>query len=185
MSMTDTGLQQIDAVDVYKKWRQSSGEGGFISFQYWHRVEKVIIDIGTTNADGGLKDNAKCYVDVHQFLAYLQADVFGYLARYNPDFGTKGFAVFGGSKDGGKTIARVFSVNIWSADKVLDRRFKCGWYNGTAAAQGAILPNYNEKIKEESIKMSQAELGDLYQRLTKTVQAFAVRKVLHPEATNG
>jgi hypothetical protein len=163
---------QNGAVDVYKKWRQSSGEGGFINFQYWPVYHKVIVDIGTVK-NGALVDNAKCFVNASQFMAYLKADVEGIVTKLFPNFFDEtakkaGWATYGGSTVQGKVIARVFKVTYWPGDQA-SRDFKCAWFDGQPMGQGAIQPIYDKPIKTEHIKMTMFELAELYQEMSMAV----------------
>lgn len=156
------------AIQVFKKWRQSSTEAGFISFQYWPKNHKVIIDIGTTK-NGALEDNAKCFVNASQFMAYLKADVENNVTHLFPKFfdakmSDSGWTSYGGSTQNGKTIARVFKVTYWSTDQT-GRDFKCAWFAGQSMKQGAIKPLFDQNIKSQNIKMSMLEMAELYESM--------------------
>lgn len=166
--------QKGDVVDVFKKWRQSpkGGDGGFINFQYWPTFHKVIIDIGTVS-NGTLKDNAKCFVNASQFLAYLKADVEGNVLNIFPSFFSEtaqqaGWTTYGGSQVNGQYISRIFKVTYWPGEQI-SRDFKCAWFEGQPQGQGAIKPIFDKPLKNEHIKVSAFELAELHQNMTLVV----------------
>lgn len=174
---------QDGAIQVFKKWRQNpkSNEGGFISFLYWPKNHKVIVDIGTTK-NGALVDNAKCFVNASQFMAYLRADVEDRVDHLFPGFFSEsikdsGWTSYGGGTKAGVTTARIFKVTYWPNDQD-SRDFKCAHFVGTPIAQGAIKPDFNQPLKQEHIKVSMFELAELYESLNLAIMASKVHDKL-------
>lgn len=166
--------------DTFKKWHKT----GFISFKYWVKEGKVQIDIGTTNsATKALVSSAKTYVDVYKFLAYLKCEVEDNAATIFPDYPDKILQIFGGSPmtKEGWPISRVFTVLPWRATKdsapdLTARSYSCGEYKGNVTPQGAITPNYAEKLALERVKMSMFDMAELYQKLSVQVNSYAVQE---------
>lgn len=165
---------QIQSTQVYKKWAVVGGEGRFLSVHYWPQFNKVIIDIGTTTSNNALKENVKCYINASQFIAYLKADVENRLTHLYPNFFGEqggGRVWFGGS--GSPPIARVFKISPWPNDEH-GRSFKCGWFEGEKQSTGAVKPIYNKKLKEESIKVTMAELAEMLENLQLVMMAAKI-----------
>ncbi len=165
--------------DVFKKWHRS----GFISFKYWVKEEKVLVEIGTIDKSNNLSSSAKSYVNAHLFLAYLKSEVEGNVGLLFPDYPDKIMQLFGGSpssKDG-YPISRVFTSLPWRSTKdspadLTARAFSCGEYKGKLTNQGAITPIYAEKLAFERVKLTLLDLAELYQRLRIQVESYAVQK---------
>lgn len=160
-------MDSLKSYEIYKKWRQGKGGGGFAGFSNWMLGEKIVIDIGDT--DNGLKSHSVCYVDTIAFLAYLHAEVNDTVAKLYPEIASNyGMQIFGGSRD----VARVFTVKAVEG-KPGTRWFKCGEYiPQEITAQGAIQPDYSQKINENSIQMKPFEVAQLYQAVLLSQQAF-------------
>lgn len=159
-------VNSLETYEVYKKWRQGKGSGGFAGFSNWMLGGKIVIDIGETG-DGGLKSNTVCFIDTVDLLAYLYAEVNDTVAKFYPSVASDyGMQTFGGGK-----TSRVFTVKAVEG-KPGTRWFKCGEYEAKIGAQGAIQPDYSKKISENSIQMKPEEIAQLYQAVLLSQQAF-------------
>lgn len=148
-------------VTLHKIWRK----GRFASFNYWSGGNKIIVDIGSFGNDGKLTENTQCFVDVLPFYTYLCAEHEDRLQTVFPKFDQQGFAMFGGKVP----VARVFKSHWWQAGQDYDyssRVFKCGHFEGSSGANGAIVPNMSKPLSMSSIKMSMEELDHVYHRVT-------------------
>jgi hypothetical protein len=144
---------------IHKIWRK----GRFASFSYWAGGNKIVIDIGSFG-DGGLSENTVTYVDVLPFYTYLAAEHRGALDTVFPKFNDSGFAIFGGKVP----VARVFKSHWWMTGNNVDktaRVFKCGHFEATAGANGAVIPNMGKPLSASSVKMSLEEIDHVYHRL--------------------
>lgn len=164
--------------EVYKKWHRS----GFASFKYWVKEDKVQIEIGTIDPKSNARLSfAKAYVDLHQFLYYLQAEVNGTMDILFPDYEAKKLQHFGGSTKDGEVISRVFTSTYWRSNKdapadYTARAFSCGEYAGKKTASGAVTPIYDKVIQFERIRMSILEIAELHERLRIAANAYAVQR---------
>jgi hypothetical protein len=155
----------VDLNVLYKKWHRA----GFISVGYWPHADRFFIEIGSLDrSTGKLNSATKCFVPVTQFLAYLHAEVHGTMPIIFPD------SFYGGSTVDGRSVSRVFKLAYWTSQGQPDstaRAFKCGHFEGIRTDSGAIKPDLKKMISMDLIKMTLAEIADLYQTLTLAVVA--------------
>jgi hypothetical protein len=174
--MTTAELKEIE---VYKKWTQLSNFSGFASFYAWCEGDRVKIEIGETNVDGGgIKSVSTAYVGIYEFLAYLHSEVFGYVDRLYPNMKVNdkwkhGITFFGGNAK----VSRVFKIEDWnfksgSLSSPSDtRRFKVGEFVPKEGTQ-AIEPDFKQVISNNSLQMKPFEMAELYHHLAAIQQAF-------------
>lgn len=151
---------QQNNITIHKIWRK----GRFASFSYWAGGNKIIVDIGSFG-DSGLTENTACFVDVLPFYTYLCAEHEDRLQTVFPKYDQQGFAIFGGKAP----VGRVFKSHWWQAGQEYDyaaRVFKCGHFEATAGANGAVIPNMQKPISMSSVKISMEEMEHVYHRLT-------------------
>jgi len=182
----DNENHSSNAVDIIKKWHKY----GFISISYWAHAQKVIIEIGSTKAEGSenkLTSATKCFVPVHQFLGYLRSEISDTVEVIYPQFPTKGVEFFGGGKDKktGEVVSRIFKAGYWTGKAGVDeksRAFKCEHYKGTLADQGAIIPKYNEPaISRDGMKITMADIAEIFEKLSITTISEATAALIIDE----
>lgn len=162
--------QLTEVETLYKKWHKT----GFISVAYWSKADRVIIEIGSLESDGSLKSATKCFIPAAQFLAYLRSEINDTLDLIYPNFDSNGHAFYGGGDTPSGVVARVFKIAYWtsknsnSPDKA-SRAFKCGHFKGKKTDQGAVTPDYSQVISANSIKMTLADIAEIFEILNKHV----------------
>ena len=166
-------------VEVYKKWHRR----GFLSVKYWVKESKVQVEVGTIDPQTKkCTSSSQAYGDAYSFLSYLRAEINGNMNIVFPDFPNTQFQYFGGSiKPTGEVISRVFTSTYWRSnrDSPADptaRAFSCGTYAGRKNAQGAFEPDYKSAIDFNRVKVSLAEMAELFERLNASVHAYAVQE---------
>ncbi len=171
-------------IEIYKKWHKT----GFISISNWPTADKVKFEIATTTEDRKLKSLSTCYLPVYEFLTYLQAEVSGRVTEIFPEFAktdkNHGWTKYSGSPKANPVIARLFKITDWnfkhdqSWTPSGSRRFKCGEFDGQVTNTGAVNPIWSKMHNDNSIKMSQYDIAELYQRLSASQNAAVVWQTL-------
>jgi hypothetical protein len=171
---------------VFKKWHLR----GFITISYWPYANKIHVEIGSINPETKeALGTSESYMDVHEFASYLHSEVHGTVHVIYPDYHTKKYQSFGGTrnKENGSIISRVFTSYYWKDSKASKetgelkwdeskRTFSCQAYEGKQTEQGIFQPIYEKKISVNFVQLTLADLGKLYQSLNQSMIAYAIQE---------
>jgi hypothetical protein len=179
VSADNTNTSQSTEVEtLYKKWHKT----GFISISYWSKADRIVIEIGSLESSGSLKSATKCFVPAPQFLAYLRSEINDTLDVIYPGFNANGHSFYGGGDTPTGVVARVFKITHWmgknQAVDTTSRAFKCGHFKGKRTDQGAVTPDYSQVISANSIKMTLADIAEIFEILYKQILVAALVPVI-------
>jgi hypothetical protein len=179
METPATTTTQNEIETIYKKWHRT----GFIAVGYWPSADKLTIEIGSLDTNQSLKSATKCFIPVSQFVAYLRAEISGNLANIYPKYAESGLAFYGGGKTDKGVVSRVFKSTVWTSGGNTDpagRAFKCGHFVGTRTEQGAVQPDYKQPLSADTIKMTLADLAEIFETIQLKVIAERVVALQKP-----
>jgi hypothetical protein len=165
---------------IFKRWHRT----GFISIGYWAKANRITIEIGALDDNGILRNATKCFLEAPKFLAYLRAEItdnlFHVYPKYEEPGKNGGFVSFGSRKTREHgDVSRVFKSTYWLSGKEVDksaRAFKCGHFKGTPNAQGAVNPDYQQPISQNSMKISLEVLAEMYEAVS---TACLIKNMMH------
>jgi len=171
--------------DIYKKWFRTKSKSGFLSIRGALNIGKVAIDIGETGSDS-LKSSTMVYANAVDLAVFLRAVTEGRgkdLFPKNRDSPSpEGFTHYGGSKNDGKVISRLFKIHHWQTGSGDNKSFdssafvwKCGHFEGRETDSGAFVPDMSKALGANLIKVSRREMATISYRLDLAIQAFAAR----------
>jgi hypothetical protein len=126
---------------------------GFIAVGYWPSADKLTIEIGSLDTNQSLKS------------------------------AESGLAFYGGGKTDKGVVSRVFKSTVWTSGGNTDpagRAFKCGHFVGTRTEQGAVQPDYKQPLSADTIKMTLADLAEIFETIQLKVIAERVVALQKP-----
>jgi hypothetical protein len=170
--------------DLYKKWFKSPSASGFLSVKPLLGIGKFRIDIGATGSDATLKSHTETFVDSILFATYLRSVTSGsgksiYVANAKMGVPTdEGVAFYGGGTgQDGKPISRIFKSHHWrKGDGAYDESafvFKCGHFKANKSSSGAFLPDMQNPLSTDSIKVTRVEMAEISYRVDLCLNAYA------------
>lgn len=169
---SETNETKVTSKELIKKWHRS----GFLSVSYWGgEANKVIIEIGSTdpNRNNALVSATKVFLPANQFMAYTRAEVSAQTPRIFGQFEEKGISFYGGTLKP-PVVSRVFTSKIYVRDGVADgraRTFSCAQYEGQLQDKGAIVPDFKKQISYNSMKVSLADIAEIFETLSTQILA--------------
>lgn len=176
----DTSSQDEFPDAVFKKWYRTKDKSGFLTLDTWLEAGKVSLDIGEVIGDQ--TNNTKVWCDAMAFATYLRAVTNGTAERIYPKRSglstPESFINYGGGEMEGRKVSRILKVVYWgSEDRGYDSsafNYKAGHFAATTNAQGAYIPNMQEVLSVNMIKMSRSEVAEMSFRLDIALQRFAI-----------
>lgn len=164
---------------VFKKWYRTKQKSGFLSLDTWLEAGKVSVDIG--EVAGGETSNTKVWCNAVELATYLRAIANDTAEKLYPKRGglnsPESFINYGGGKVGGRDVSRILKVTYWgSEERGYDAsafNFKAGHFVARVNEQGAYIPDMDQLLSMNMIKMSRAEVAQMSFRLDIAIHRFA------------
>jgi len=181
--------------DIFKKWFKTGQKSGFLALNGWLDAGKVSVDIGEIG-QGELKSSTKVWTNAIDLSVYLKAVYEGKGKTLYPAYKEaptdESFIYYGGGKMDGKPVGRVLKVHHWQTgsgdNKSYDSRafvWKSGHFPAKQTDSGAFIPDMNNPISTNLIKVSRLEMAQMHYRLNLAIQEFASSNTDFLRALNG
>lgn len=194
--MSDTSQHQTTPA-LYKEWFRSSSAAGFISITPWFvdsdgsPVGKLVIDVGSVDpGTNEVQSNTKCYVDAVDLAVYLRSVVSETAERLYPVrsgvFSPESYIAFGGTANP-DPVARVFKIEYWNSNASGAGNpdafaWKCGHFVGKVSNTGAIQPQYDKMIRNDTIRRTRLQMATISYKVDLALAGFAASR---PDWFNG
>ena len=171
--------------EIFKKWFRTKNQTGFIGVRAAFDIGKVAIDIGDSTTKP-IK-NTLVYTNVLPLATYLQAVASGTGDLLYPEKTWKNkttpaetYMYYGGGTVDGKPVSRILGIRYWNWRNEPDRNafeWKNGMFAARRGATGSYEPIMDQKLSENMIRVTRAEMAEMSMRLQVALTAYASGRV--------
>lgn len=171
---------------IHKYWFKYGDRGGFLSLTPWLSAGKLKVDIGTTSGKDQFNGNTEVYANYVDILTYLGSVFNGTATTLYPKTSStasdESYMEYGGGTRDGKPISRILKIHHWESggkndsEKTLDPTafaWKTAHFAGKPQPSGAIMPEYNQNISMDMIKIPRVEMAKMFLKLQAHLFSYA------------